>query len=153
MNSNGISFVEILLVVIILGIVSAILIPQYTAASEDKKLSYLIYDMQNIRWQIQQYKNEHKGMLPTANGHSFEDSMTKYTYPDGSITTEQKPGKGVLGPYLNEIPENPFVTDDAADRKIECGTETPEADGSSGWFFNMKTGAFNAHDNPSHSAL
>ncbi|MEN6383947.1 MAG: type II secretion system protein [Phycisphaerales bacterium] len=152
MNSKGISFIEILLVVIILGIVSAILIPQYSAASEDATLAYMIYDMQNMRWQIQKYKNEHNGMMPTANGHSFVDSMTKYTYADGSIAKEQKSGKGVLGPYLNEMPENPFVREEDG-AVVKCGPETPEADGTSGWFFNTKTGAFNANDNSSHSAL
>jgi hypothetical protein len=105
-----------------------------------------------MRWQIQQYKNEHHGQLPTASGHSFVDSMTKFTYADGSIAKEQKNGKGVFGPYIEQIPENPFA-EKSAETKVKCGGETPEADGTSGWFFNTRTGAFSANDNTSHSAL
>jgi len=153
MKNNGVSFVEMLLVVIVLGIVASITIPQYSAAGEDAKISHLRYNLQNIRWQIQLYKNQHNGMLPTANGLSFIDAMTKCTYAGGSIAKEQKTRPGVFGPYLNRVPKNPFITDESAASIIKCGPQTPEADGSSGWFFNTTTGAFNANDNTTHSAL
>jgi general secretion pathway protein G len=147
------SLTEILLTVIILGIVASITLPQCSVASEQSKISSLIRDLQQVRWQIQLYKNEHHGKLPTANGLSFSQALTKYTYADGSIAKEQKPGKGVFGPYLDSIPENPFVVEKPVASQIKCGTQTPEADGSSGWFFNTLTGAFNANDSSSHSAL
>lgn len=153
MKKNGFTLPEILLIVIILGILASIIVPQYSTASEDTKISLLINEMQNMRWQIQLYKNQHKETLPTANGLSFTDAMTKYTYADGSIAKEQKPGNDVFGPYLKKMPVNPFVNDPSAASKVKCGTETPQADGSSGWFFNTKTGAFSANDNVSHSAL
>lgn len=153
MKKNGFTLPEILLIVIMLTILASIIVPQYTTASEDSQVSTLITEMQDMRWQIQQYKNQHEGKLPTENGLSFNDAMTKYTYADGSIAKEQKPGKGVFGPYIKKMPVNPFIKDQSTASEVKCGPKTPEADGSSGWFFNTKTGAFSANDSMSHSAL
>jgi hypothetical protein len=75
--------------------------------------------------------------------------MTKYTDANSKLTTSQEPADGVYGPYLQEIPKNPFNDSD----KVSIGTARPSGDDSSGWYFNSKTGAFNANDSTSHAAL
>jgi len=152
MKGYGFTLVEILLVVIILGILAAIVVPQYSAASEETKISNLISDVQNVRSQILLYRNQHNGQLPTASGLSFEDAMTKYTKADGTLTETQQPGNGVFGSYLEQMPSNPFISDDKAS-KVNCGETTSTADCNSGWFFNTQTGVFIANDNAGHSAL
>ena len=153
-KKSGFTLVEILIVVVILGILAAIVIPQFSDASEEAKMSSLVSDLQTIRSQIQLYKFHHKHgtiiSLPgTVDGVSFEDSMTKYTKIDGTPAATQAPGDGVYGPYLMEIPTNPY--DNNAD--VTAGTGSPPGDDSSGWFYNPVTGAFNANDTAEHAGL
>lgn len=146
---NGFTLVEILIMVVILGILAAIVIPQFSDASEEAKLSSLVSDLQTIRSQVQLYKIQHTDALPTAGGLTFAVAMTTYTRVDGTAATTQAPGAGVYGPYLQKIPTNPF--NDLA--TVTAGTTTPAPGAGAGWYFNTTTGAFNADDDAAHAAL
>jgi general secretion pathway protein G len=61
---SGFTLVEILIVVVILGILAAIVIPQFTEASTEAKTSRLCTDLQSVRSQIQLYKIEHNDNFP-----------------------------------------------------------------------------------------
>ena len=81
---KGFTLVEILIVVVILGILAAIVIPQFTEASTEAKTSSLVSDLQTVRAQIQMYKIQHLDQLPTAGGLDFVTAMTTYTQQDGT---------------------------------------------------------------------
>ena len=51
MKNKGFTLVEILIVVIILGILAAIVIPQFTQASNDARESSLSSELQTVRSQ------------------------------------------------------------------------------------------------------
>lgn len=53
---KGFTLVEILIVVVILGILAAIVIPQFSNASEEAKTSSLASNLQSLRSQIELYK-------------------------------------------------------------------------------------------------
>jgi len=150
---NGFTLVEILIVVVILGILAAIVIPQFSDASEEAKMSALVSNLQTIRSQIQLYRAQHHhgttnlpGALET--GLTFSKSMTMYTIKDGTEALDQAPGIGVYGPYLLKVPTNPYT--DAC--SVDSGTDAPGDGGSTaGWYFNTTTGAFNAHDSATHA--
>ncbi|MHC4171078.1 MAG: type II secretion system protein [Planctomycetota bacterium] len=61
---SGFTLVEILIVVVILGILAAIVIPQFTEASTEAKTSSLMTDLQTMRSQIELYKIQHNDDLP-----------------------------------------------------------------------------------------
>ena len=61
---SGFTLVEILIVVVILGILAAIVIPQFTSASTEAKESSLVSNLQTIRSQIELYKIQHNDILP-----------------------------------------------------------------------------------------
>src|SRR5438045_4803945 len=63
-SQRGFTLVEILIVVIILGILAAIVIPQFTNASTDAKKSNLTSQLQTLRSQIQLYKLQHNDTPP-----------------------------------------------------------------------------------------
>lgn len=141
-SRGGFTLVEILIVVVILGILAAIVVPQFTEASGEAKESRLMQDLQSVRSQIELYKLQHSGALPgSVTGVDFETAMTGYTNAAGAEQTG--PGTGVYGPYLQKIPSNPYV--DANQTSVETGTGTP-GNGNNAWYFHTTTGAFNADD-------
>ncbi|OHB77983.1 MAG: hypothetical protein A2Z25_14070 [Planctomycetes bacterium RBG_16_55_9] len=140
-SQSGFTLVEILIVVVILGILAAIVIPQFTEASTEAKTSSLCTDLQTVRSQIELYKIQHNDDLPGDGSASFEQAMTGQTTQAGAVGTD-------FGPYLQKIPTNPFVSGaDAND--VTVGTAVAPT-GADGWYFNSSTGAFNANDSAAH---
>jgi general secretion pathway protein G len=131
---KGFTLVEILIVVVILGILAAIVIPQFTDASEQAKIASLRSDLQMMRSQIELYKAQHNDELPTDPGHlGLVDALTPV---NGLGITDQYGASvaagtdGAVGPYMREIPSNPFVVD---------------TDGLTGWWFNTLNGDVRAN--------
>jgi general secretion pathway protein G len=141
---SGFTLVEILIVVVILGILAAIVIPQFTEASTEAKVSRLASDLQTMRSQIELYKIQHSDALPgTVADVDFEAAMTGYTTATGAAA--DAPGDGVYGPYLQKVPTNPFVT--------ENGNVVGAADANDcGWNYDSTTGTIHAAD-ADHQAL
>ena len=144
---NGFTLVEILIVVVILGILAAIVIPQFTEASNEARTSSLVSDLQTVRSQIELFKIQHEDALPgAATDTTAADALTSYTDLDGTVSSTQAPGVGRFGPYLQKIPTNPFASANGnvileviANPVLDAGTGDP------GWFFNTITGAFGAN--------
>ncbi len=132
-TKNGFTLVEILVVVVILGILAAVVIPQFSPAATEAKTSRVASDLQVMRAQIGLYKIQHNDQLPGTAGVSFEDAMTKKTDEDGALNPA-----GIRGPYTPKIPVNPFNELDTIDIDGALGG------GSHGWYYNSTTGAFNA---------
>jgi general secretion pathway protein G len=152
MRSTGFTLVEILIVVIILGILAAIVIPQFTEASNDARESALASDLQTVRSQIELYKVQHLEKLPhldengDADNDNFDDRMTGRTDQDGTINAS-----GAFGPYLQKMPTNPFVS--ANGDQVSFGTDDPApGNGNTGWYYNTDSGKFSANDSD-HTGL
>src|SRR5438477_5496853 len=65
---GGFTLVEILIVVIILGILAAIVIPQFTNASQDARKNSTSSLLQTIRSQVELFKLQHGDALPVLVG-------------------------------------------------------------------------------------
>ncbi|MCH7918973.1 MAG: prepilin-type N-terminal cleavage/methylation domain-containing protein [Planctomycetes bacterium] len=146
---NGFTLVEILIVVVILGILAAIVIPQFTEASNEARMSSLVSDLQTVRSQIELYKIQHTDALPGAFSGTVTPAMalTMYSNAAGDTSVAQQPDVGIFGPYLQKIPTNPFATD-YGDQIVSAATSPDPNDGGTddpGWFFNTVTGAFGAN--------
>ena len=115
--SKGFTLIEILIVVIILGILAAIVIPQFTNASKEAKQSSLVTMVQSLRSQIALFKLQHNDRLPGANplvdsGGAFDatvfwNQMTMFSDLAGA-TVAAKDVTHVYGPYMQSIPVNPL---------------------------------------------
>ncbi len=109
-SSKGFTLVEILIVVIILGILAAIVIPQFTNASEDARKSSLTSQLQTLRSQIELYKLQHRDNYPTddglVSGTWSWDRLTTRTDEDGAEFTGAVGQTGPFGPYLQAPPKN-----------------------------------------------
>ncbi len=133
---KGFTLVEILIVVVILGILAAIVIPQFTEASTEAKTSSLCTDLQTVRSQIELYKIQHNDDYPGDGTASFTDALTGQTDIAGAAGTD-------YGPYLQKIPTNPF--NNSSDVTVEAG-DTSLGTGDAGWHFNSTNGEFHAND-------
>lgn len=134
--SRGFTLVEILIVVIILGILAAIVIPQFTNASTEARESNVRSQLQTLRSQIELYKLQHKDVPPALilGGGGQWEVFTKYTDIDGDVS-DTKTATHIYGPYMNAAPVNPlsgFAT---------IGTAAAD-DG--GWVYNETTGVISA---------
>ncbi|MEM8737222.1 MAG: prepilin-type N-terminal cleavage/methylation domain-containing protein [Planctomycetota bacterium] len=146
-KAQGFTLVEILIVVVILGILAAIVIPQFTSASEAAKASSLSTQLQSIRSQLQLYQIEHNGDYPDLS--SNWDQITKTTSILGVVDSG---GAGDYGPYLQKAPANPFYTTtgnaNTAVNQAGDGTGSVAAPGHSttqGWSYSRDTGEIKAN--------
>lgn len=138
---RGFTLVEILIVVVILGILAAIVIPQFSKASTEAKESSLVSDLQTIRSQIELYKLQHNEILPDLTmvdfGGKQVNGLTGCTLVDGTqvaIGTDDS-----YGPYLMKMPLNQFNMSDLVDSSGTAG-DGGTGVGCTGWEYNTSTG-------------
>jgi len=133
---KGFTLVEILIVVIILGILAAIVIPQFTNASSDARQSSMTSQLQTVRSAIELYKLEHSDGFPTTDGVATSawdwTKLTGKTNPDFAGTTTGTPTKG---PYLQQAPVNPLTASSTVNNTNAASPGT-----STGFVFDPATG-------------
>ncbi len=142
-RKTGFTLVEILIVVIILGILAAIVIPQFTNASTDARNSSVRSLLQTMRSQVELYKLQHGDRYPTADGTATgawaPAKLTAKTNEDGSETG----GTLNLGPYLQSNPANPHRSGAVGVRVVATDTLALAATAGAttdGWVFSSATG-------------
>ncbi|MEZ6084381.1 MAG: type II secretion system protein [Phycisphaerae bacterium] len=124
-KTKAFTLVEVLIVVIVLGILAAIVVPQFSTASGDANLSALTTNLQTIRAQIELYRLQHNDTYPTL--ASFVAQMTHMrTKADGTAGA-------VFGHTPLSIPPNPFTG-------VSTVTNTGTPADTLGWYYNESTG-------------
>src|SRR5258706_15408223 len=96
-RNSGFTLVEILIVVIILGILAAIVIPQFTNASTDARKNSMLSQLQTLRSQVQLFKLQHNDVLPDLAAANQWSQLTSKTNLAGAVDTT---ATGLFGPYL-----------------------------------------------------
>lgn len=124
-NKHGFTLVEILIVVVILGILAAIVIPQFSNASQEASVNRIRADLQTMRSQIELYKIQHLGIAPVL--ATFEAQMTEQT----NISGQTGQADSTLGPYLQSIPTNAFTMSDSV-VGVDAATD--------GWVYTVAAG-------------
>lgn len=124
-TKRGFTLVEILIVVIILGILAAIVIPQFTSASTEARENSLRSQLQTLRSQIELYKLQHGDAVP--------DLITSWAPLTGTTTF----GGNNYGPYLQTVPANPLNNSSTVAAAPAAGV---------GFVYNATTGAIQATD-------
>ena len=137
---RGFTLVEILIVVVILGVLAAIVIPQFSSATAEAHLNTLLGNLQTVRSQIQLYKIQHNDLLPGQ--ASFGGDVAEADFL-AALTND-----ATYGSYVSKIPENLFIADAANRVAVTCvnaAAATPAGNEGTGWWFNAANGDFRAN--------
>jgi prepilin-type N-terminal cleavage/methylation domain-containing protein len=125
---DAFTLIELLIVVVILAILAATIIPQFTDATADTKRSTGLMNLRTLRAQIEMYKAQHNGSPPAT-----LTKLTEKTDVSGASGTD-------FGPYLQFIPVNPFTNKNT----VTAATSNPPAAATSGsdrgWLYHAATG-------------
>ena len=124
------SLVELIIVVAVLGILAAIVVPQFQGFSRQAKEAVAKDSLHLLRGAIELYTTQHDGVPP---GYKDDDVSTA---PGEAFFHRQIV---VVGHYLSAMPENPFnnlssirVFGNAEDLPVAAG-------GGSGWVYQPAT--------------
>jgi general secretion pathway protein G len=127
---NAFTLVEILIVVIILGILAAVVIPQFTGATEDARKTNMRNQLQTLRGTAELYRVEHRDSAPLL----VTTGWTLFTGKTDVLGNVDPAGR--WGPYLQTPPLNPLTNSSAI---VPVGASAAT---TNGWFYNEATGQF-----------
>ena len=134
------TLIEALILVVIMAVLAATIIPQFSTSSREAKLSNLKFNLHLMRSQLEVYKENHGGAYPpAATNADFRNQLTQKT----DRNTATNPANGVCGPYIvGEIPINPFNQNTGV-TILRGDTEPAGPTGSAdGWQYNPQHGWF-----------
>lgn len=139
----GFTLVEILIVVVILGILAAIVIPQFTSASQEAIKGALSSQLSTIESQFELYRVRNQGAMPFIAGGSLPGPAgADPNFPD------PRNGWGVLvsAQYLKEEPINQYVPGNARTTLVDAANNIAAGDPAAntpGWGFREQDLAVN----------
>jgi len=158
----GFTLIELLIVVIILAIISAIAIPQFSAATSDAQSSAADANLATVRSAIEMYRAQHAGNVNPAVKASSGGTGCTGTVGAGEANSERALKDQLMyasnaagqtctiadttyryGPYLRQgIPADPFDQKDTVVVTNVGGKIVPTRDTASGWAYDVKSGEF-----------
>jgi general secretion pathway protein G len=145
--NRGFSLLELLIVVAILGILAAIVMQEFQSHSQEAKETAARDNLQILRHQIELYAAQHNSIPP---GYPDSDTSATPTWPillsqilKATNASGQFADPGTegypLGPYLSDIPANPF-NDSKTVKMIGNNESFPaQATGTFGWMYKAAT--------------
>ncbi len=163
----GFTLIEMLIVVILLGILAMLIVPQISVSTDDARLNSMHSNLGAMRNSVELYYYEHNNTYPGRNDNAgtatvdaavaataFVEQLTQYTNISGAVSVS-KTGAFIYGPYLKSValPTNPYNSSNA----VVCDTTTDDisdrtSGGAQGWRFYTLNGVLMANDG-AHDAL
>lgn len=143
---TGFTLVEVLILMVVIAIMAATILPQFTAANDDALEAALRDDLKLLRSQIELYKFQHKGNYPGKGSiypDDFLDAMLLSSDANGTTgPINSKP----FGPYfIGQLPPNPYTGGQKVRIVDDVSAAVPDDDPIMGWIYNPKTGKIKAN--------
>ena len=129
---TGFTLVEILIVVVILGILAAIVIPQFAGASEEARRVNVQSVLQTLRGEITLYRAEHRDTLPDLTNAGWNPLLNPTDINGNAAAAGQ-----TYGPYMRSMPKNPLNNLST----IVDGTAVAPASSVAGYVYDYSGGA------------
>jgi general secretion pathway protein G len=137
MNANvrrsAFTLIEVLIVVVIMAILAATIIPQFSDSTKDAKSSTVKFNLHTLRSQIELYRTQHSGTAPSG------------TLAELKVSTDATGATGTganfpYGPYIRDIPVNPYSNKNTITVITNDPAKASDVTGNSGWLYNTTTG-------------
>ena len=171
-NQAGFTLIEMLVVVIILGILAMIIVPQISVSTDDARLNSLQTNLNSLRSAIEVYAAQHANRYPGnysqldgttpvpdngAANTAFLAQLTQFTDINGMVSGT-KTATFKYGPYLKTatLPLNPFndSTDVLCDfAQADITAARAPAGAGEGWQYFAPIGVFFANDSAAHAVM
>jgi general secretion pathway protein G len=139
---GGFTLIEVLIVVVIMAVLAATIIPQFSTSTKDARESSLKFNLQSLRTQIELYKVQHNSTVP--DGTNNLKQLTSASDVTGALsTTGLVDATHPYGPYVqNALPVQPFSGLNTV--KLDTGAAgtlpTATAGVGGGWIYRATTG-------------
>jgi general secretion pathway protein G len=136
------TLIEVLIVVVIIAVLAGVMIQHVVISTADAKRSTLTHNLYVLRAQIEMYKLNHNGMVPTISNNSLPQ-LTSATNASGAIGAAGP--NFPFGPYVagGQFPVNPFDQ-----KNIVTATAVfppTAATTAGGWLYHETTGRIAAN--------
>ena len=132
----GFTLIEVLIVVVIMAVLAATIIPQFSSSTKDAQTSTVNFNAKTLRSQIELYRANHLSTYPTITGNALPQ-LTSTTDVNGNIGTG---AAFTYGPYLDAVPSNPFNGLATVGPVPTPGTIPTPGDGLFGYYYDVTTG-------------
>ena len=158
-GQTGLTLIEVLIVVILMGIIAAVAIPQFTTATTDAQNNALNANLATLRTTVDLYAAQHNGRFPgqylettgatvttsdVIAATAFVAQLTQYSDATGKVSLTKDPVLYPYGPYFRSgMPNNPLPASKntvAADFAILTTLVGTVAAGQGGWKVAVLTG-------------
>ena len=125
---SGFSLVEILIVVVILGILSAMVIPQFSSATSESQQRNIQAQLQSLNNTIELYKSQRRGAFP---------NFATDGWGTPADTTDPTTRTLIGLRYLKDAPRHPrYPTGDANATAVQVVTGTARGHATAAWVWN-----------------
>ncbi len=152
MNRRALTWVEILVALVLLGVIAALTVPRFSraAAAPADDSARLRDRLRVLRVAIERYYRDHHaypaqfadGQAPACSPAAFEAQLTRFTDESGRVA-DAPDAVHRFGPYLRDgLPPCPLPAGARTGVHVTPGSQPPEPDPDSaaGWVYNCQTG-------------
>jgi prepilin-type N-terminal cleavage/methylation domain-containing protein len=151
-RARGFTLVEIMIVVVLLGVLAAIVIPSVGKSTTMARETTLAMDLNLLRRFIPVYTSQHLEIPPGYPGGNLSATPTEQDFIDQATLSSNDHGQTAargtpgfpLGPYISNMPVNPFNKLDTVEILADGADFPAVADDSHGWICKPATGEIRA---------
>ncbi|HIF30953.1 MAG: type II secretion system protein [Pirellulaceae bacterium] len=135
-HAKGFTLVELLIVVVIMAVLAATVIPEFSSSTVDAQKNTAEFNLNTIRSLIQTFKAQHRNATPSA-----LDKLTVLTDNMQKEAGDAGVGDLLYGPYLSEIPEETIAGSNAVAVDSATTAAAISVTGTTGgWIYKPFTG-------------